>query len=67
MQANKQGEQFFLVFYENLNVKKDNYCLNEKEIIATSMKILEKETKINDEEMKKYAFNELSIIKGVLI
>ena len=20
----------FLVFYENLNVKKDNYCLNEK-------------------------------------
>ena len=56
----------FLVFYENLNVKKDNYCLNEKEIITTSMKILEKETKINDEEMKKYAFNELSIIKMII-
>ena len=56
----------FLVFYENLNVKKDNYCLNEKEIITTSMKILEKEPKINDEEMKKYAFNELSIIKMII-
>ena len=56
----------FLVFYENLNVKKDNYCLNEKEIISTSMKILEKESKINDEEMKKYAFNELSIIKMII-
>jgi len=56
----------FLVFYENLNVKKDNYSLNEKEIITTSMKILEKELKINDEEMKKYAFNELSIIKMII-
>ena len=56
----------FLVFYENLNIKKDNYSLNEKEIITTSMKILEKETKINDEEMKKYAFNELSIIKMII-
>ena len=56
----------FLVFYENLNVKKDNYSLNEKEIISTSMKILEKESKINDEEMKKYAFNEISIIKMII-
>jgi len=56
----------FLVFYENLNVKKDNYCLNEKDIITTSIKILEKEPKINNEEMKKYAFNELSIIKMII-
>jgi ubiquitin-protein ligase len=56
----------FASFYENLNIQKENYVLNEKEIINTSEKILQNEPSIQDDQMKKYAFNNLSIIKMII-
>ena len=53
-------------FYENLNLTRDNNLLNEKEILKVSNNILEKENPITNENMKKYAFNNLAIIKMII-
>ncbi len=56
----------FGTFYENLNVKVTSNALNEKEILSTCLKILKSEPPITDEQMKKYAFTETSIIKMLI-
>ncbi len=56
----------FLTFYENLNVATSSNALDEKQILNTCLQILKSETPITDEQMKKYAFNETSIIKMLI-
>jgi len=56
----------FNTFYENLNVKTTSNALNEKEILTTCLEILKSEQAITDEQMKKYAFTETSIIKMLI-
>lgn len=56
----------FTTFYENLNVKAQTCTLNEKEILEVSTKLLKEEPPITDEQMKKYAFGEVPIVKMVI-
>ncbi len=56
----------FSSFYENLGIVQSSNALDEKQILNTCLEILKSEPPITDEQMKKYAFGEISIIKMII-